>query len=155
MKKLITLAAMMMTAMFAKADTYLYWTVDMTGSNITGAQYAKLYASNDGSTYTSISSYYEIGSVNAAQSTIAGGVSASPYTNYLVALYNDALNQIAVSGNASSYGDIMQNTWNAAEAGTKPPSTPYSFSGFVVPEPTSGMMILLGVAALALKRRIR
>lgn len=156
MKKLITLAAMMMTAMFAKADTYLYWTVDMDGSNITGAQYAKLYASNDGSTYTSISSYYEIGSVNAAQSTIAvGGVSASPYTNYLVALYNDALNEIAVSGKTYTFENIAQNTWNAAEAGSRPPSTPYSFSGFVVPEPTSGMMILLGVAALALKRRIR
>ncbi len=154
MKKLITIAAMMMTAMFAKADIYLYWTVDMSGSNVTGAQYAELYASNDGVNYTSISSYYEIGSVNPAQSTIAvGGVTASPYTNYLVALYNDALNQIAVSGSASSYGDIMQNTWNAAEAGSRPPSSPYSFSGFVVPEPTSGLMLLLGLGALALKRK--
>lgn len=134
MKKLITLAAMMMTAMFAKADIYLYWTVDMTGSNISDAQYAKLYASKDGETYTSISSYYEFGSVNAAQSTIAvGGVSASPYTNYLVALYNEALNQIAVSGSTYTFENIAMNTWNAAQAGTKPPSTPYSFSGFVVP----------------------
>lgn len=155
MKKLITIAAVMMAAMFAKADIYLYWTVDLTGSEISGAQYAKLYAAGEDGKYASISSYYEIGSIYAAQSTIAvGGASASPYTNYLVELYDEALAAIAVSAEPAVYNDALaQHTWNNAVAGTQPPMSAYSFSGFVIPEPSSAMLVLLGLGALALRRR--
>lgn len=152
MKKLITIATVMMAAMFASADTYLYWTVEV--GNFTGATAAELWGSTDGSSYTRIQTMYASSSFGFIPADAKLGVNASPYTSYLVRLYEDAI-AIAESEESVSSDDqsLVAAIWSG-ESGAEhsPAANPYSFSGFVIPEPTSAMLILLGLGALALRR---
>lgn len=153
MKKLVTIATMMMAAMLVKADTFLYWTVAENAWN--GAQYAALMGTtSEGGDYMQIGSKVAVGA--AADTLIAD---SSAYTSFMVNLftYSEANGWQGVATTCMAYTLAALNAYTYQDLGvmSQRPSTPYSFSGFVVPEPTSGMMILLGVAALALKRRIR
>lgn len=144
MKKLITIAAVMMAVMLAKADTYLYWTVDLTDSNISGASYAEI-GGYENDTYTSVGDWIKVG--GAGDTSLGSTI----YTDYLVKLFDSNYNEIAVS-TAVNYSEFLSSYAYTSGATAKRPASPYSFSGFVVPEPSSALMLLLGLGALALKR---
>ena len=143
MKKLITIAAVVMAAMFAKADTYLYWTVDV--GEFTDAKYAEI-GGYEGGTYTSVGDWIAVGG---AGDTSLG---STTYSEYLVKLFDSSYNEIAQLSSAVAWSEILSSTYTAGPMAERPAS-PYSFSGFVVPEPTSGLLLLLGMGALALKRK--
>lgn len=155
MKKLLTIAMITLAAVAAKADLYLYWTADV--GEFTSATAAQLYGQGENDTYSLIETVM-LGA-NGAMNVSSADLGVTTYTSYFVKLYEGALenlNEIAQSSSSVSYGDsLASHVWNTAEAGSKPPSDPYTFSGFTatIPEPTSAFMLLLGLAGLALKRK--
>lgn len=155
MKKLIAIVAVMMAAMFAKADMYLYWTVNV--GDFRGATAAELWGSEDGSSYTRIQTMYASPSFGFVPADAKLGVSASPYINYLVRLYEDAIAIAESEKPVSSDNQSLVAAMWSGESGSEhsPAVNPFSFSGFtaLIPEPTSGLLMLLGLGALALKRK--
>lgn len=151
MKKLLTIAMITLAAVAAKADLYLYWTVDV--GEFTDASYAVLENANG----------KYVASMTAPTVDDATGKSpiASAYfissIDYYVALYDSSFTKIAISGNLS-YSDVVAHTYAASGDVTEPPSnvSSLSVSGFTstIPEPTSALMLLLGLGALALKRKV-
>ena len=93
---------------------------------------------------------YQFGST-AAQSDADGGVNG----NWLVVMYDETtpdkfwVGQYAVSGvtDQTTAGDITDYDWNIGY------NMQEGVTNSNVPEPTSGLLLLLGVAGLALKRR--
>lgn len=148
MKKLITIAAVMMAAMFAKADTYLYWTVNMDDVTNYGATFARINGIDSNGQYYGIGDYVYIAEGGAGDTSLG----SASYSNYLVTLFDASFSELAI-GTAVNYSSVLSAFAYTGGAMAERPASPYSFSGFVVPEPTSGLLLLLGMGALALKRR--
>lgn len=147
MKKLITIAAVMMAVMFAKADTYLYWTVNV--GNFSNAKYAEIGGvTADG--YVSVGDWIAVG--GAGDTSLGSTI----YTDYLVKLFDSSYNEIAALSTAVNYSSTLSQYAYTNGPMAERPANPYSFSGFtsLIPEPTSGLMLLLGLGALALKRKV-
>ena len=68
-------------------------------------------------------------------------------------LYDDGDEELAKSGTVS-FGSIGEEYFYT-DMGTQFGNDPYLFSTSSVPEPTSGMLFLLGLASLALRRRLK
>ncbi len=144
MKKLLTIAMISLAALAAKADYYLYWTVPADAWN--GAMYAELNGVGSGG-LVSVGDWIDIGG--------AGDSYIGDFSAYYVKLYNEACLEVAISAEAISRDSFVGYMYqNGATA--QRPADPISFSGFtgVIPEPTSGLMLLLGLAGLALKRKV-
>ena len=88
---------------------------------------------------------------SAAQADADGGVNG----NWLITMYDETspdkfwVGQYAVSGvtDQTTAGSIFDDTWNIGYGMQE------GVTNSNVPEPTSGLLLLLGVAGLALKRR--
>lgn len=150
MKKLLTIAMITLAAFAAKADLYLYWTIDAAG--FTGTAYAVLENGNG--------NYVASMPMNSLNEEGKSAVNVSYFTDalsYYVALYDSALSKIAVSGELT-YAAIADHTYNRDTSIDAIPSgiDALLVSGFTatIPEPTSGLMLLLGLGALALKRKV-
>ena len=150
--KLVALVAVLAMAGFAKADV-LYWQVD-TGAadaSYTGEySYAALYAS-DG---TLLDGYYEAvdGKVLPMRSDL--GDYGSTGHSFYVELYNATLDSV-YKGAEMTYDQLIGSGYIATIGGPELPSftAAPAFNGASVPEPTSGMLLLIGGALLALRRR--
>lgn len=154
MKKLLTIAMISLAAMAAKADLYLYWTLDLaetSGFGYTSAGLvnqegsAPLYSTADG-----LVSYDYVGGGEWLTSITSGG-------SYWIELYDAARNKVAYS-QTMTYDQIIASN-HAVKFGSETGaehSTPWNGGSFTstIPEPTSGLMLLLGLAGLALKRKV-
>lgn len=152
-KVLFTLAVLATIA--AQAD-YLYWMVDtpQSGTDISGNPTsfdwatAQLWADDaivgtltksDAELYTLIDSY-----------AISGDVSGWASKSFFIELYNSDSQWMAKSAavSGSSLAQYITSTMSM-----NPPSGAWHGTSYAVPEPTSGLLFLVGGMLLGLKRR--
>ena len=169
MKKLI-LSMAMVAAFAAFADdttTYqaLYWQVNAEDTTSFGdASYAVLYASLDGGNVkiAGDGQLVNAGAVGQTQTVLQGAGSTFSWgaydfttANFFVELLNEGGAFLAQSESVG-YSTLLNGGYIATQgAGMPSPTTatPYAFGAYAVPEPTSGLLMLLGIAGLALRRK--
>lgn len=145
MKKLITIVMIAFAAVAAKADLVLYWQVADSTFNGT---YAVLQGVN-GSETTSLAGMKLSGEVTTVESYI---LSYSEYSEYIVALLDGDGKTLAVSEQTYAQSTLSSYIYDRGSS-AQPPASPWQVSAFTIPEPTSALMLLVGIAGLALKRK--
>ena len=161
MKKALFVVALL-GSMVASADTdsYLYW---MVGSGAPEYTVAKIRYGSDPDGY--LTSYYApnagaaslgtevaVADVN-LQRDLGDGMYAGVANTYLpssfiVELYNSG----AFVGQSEMSWETAQQYLYGGGMGV-PVASAASFSGFAIPEPSSGLLMLVGCAVLGLRRR--
>lgn len=166
MKKLVLSAfcALGCAALFAgDGDSLLYW---MIGDNpyiygggsvsdysvrvgVSGGTYLNLYGepgyspagtSADASSAQWMGLYAGVGELDSSAAIF-------------VELYNGEGGQYGGIANIGTVGSLA--SYITAGSGMADPIDPKVISSFVIPEPTSGLLMLLGVAALSLRRKVK
>ncbi len=167
MKKLMTIAAVGLAALALKAgtsDMYFYWKVASAENEFS---YAKLaYSIADGER-----GYFTIGDTPAKAVLAADGgrttegvfanFGATDWSDYAFAVETYNLESAMVGRSASmKYDDIKDFIYGAGGAAggsdaMMNPGDPFGFNvkSSVIPEPTSGLLVLVGLVGLALKRK--
>lgn len=153
MKKLLMSLALVGTfaAMSAKGDSYMYWMVNTTGSDLIFSS-ADLYVL-DGNTKGAWLA--TVNSLEGGQTTARnGGISVGDYENksFLVELYNGEGDGAWLSQSIISWDDAFKSG-GIYQALNPSGADSVVFSSFAVPEPTSGLLMLIGLCGLALKRK--
>ena len=154
MRKLILTMIFSLAAGIAKADVMLYWTVD---PKVKGYDYAVIYGiSHDKENNVDV--YKALDAVTAGSGAIDTNVSVSTkeipgtggseYANYIVRLFNNS--EVTYESSIYSYNSLAAHVWATDMLSMKATE---AFVFRAVPEPTSGLLLLLGVAGLALKRK--
>ena len=157
MKKMIS-AMMILAAGIAFADYgYLNFVIDQAGTgNPIAFEYARVgvegqdaYLDMQGTTSPWV---LQDGSGYATDPNMANlGAYDSPFYSYYVELYDMAFNAVGRS-DAYAYGDLKSHI--STEMGQGGITSSWTVSVFhSVPEPTSGVLFLLGLASLALRRK--
>ena len=163
LKMVTALFATLLAANMAKAvDSYLYWMVD---NNVTYQQnntpvswdYAKV---KQGDTY--LSWYADYPAIPVADTLRAKDAGESLYwgvvnttatsSTFMFELWADADPSNPVGYLAATYADLQ--AFITDENGKTASAGAYTLTG-VVPEPTSGLLMLFGLAGLALRRKRR
>jgi len=176
---LTLLAALLCGGAFADDTSYLYWMIDPTDAKITqysgdkesilDGSYAKVVWQNDETKETGYlnlyaapndaSTAFEQNAANVGDNflkTVGGGVFAdvSSYTtgySYFLEIWNEAQNDKLGYSTAVSYDNLA--AYISTMKGSDIPADAYGFGSFMVPEPSSGVLMLIGCAVLALRRR--
>ena len=169
MKKLIALVALA-TAFGVRADSYLYW---MVGNSVSMKDGGTTTADFSGYSYAAVgvmdasgknAGYLNLfGSDGKSLNAQVGSKGSSFYANlasyttgysFYIELFND---QGAFAGRSEQMLNYSEALAYATSFGTGTPSyqpwTPSSFTTAAVPEPSSALLMLLGCAGLALKRK--
>lgn len=148
----------------AQADA-LYWQIDTTNAGAGGysgddAAYAQLFAVSKEASFDYSSSKRTLGddafvAVSASDKpylTDLGEYGSSSYS-FFVEIYNNS-GEVVHTGYAVNYNDLLSSGY-VSTSGVLTPTALASggFNGASVPEPTSGMLLLMGGALLALRRR--
>lgn len=170
--KSILLAVLVGSAGVVSADSYLYWMIDTAnaGNDYAYARIRDVNTSGDDS-YLAIydgawgAEYNDgVGGVSGAAKTyidMAGGTGEGFFASlagintstasFIVELYNSEGTFLAQSFNNGSYGNLSAYIYSGGISA--PPATPWIATSFDIPEPSSGLLMLLGMAGLALRRR--
>lgn len=165
MKKLVMALVVVGAAMFAKAD-FLYWQIANRGEFST----ATLWANNAG-TKTEIETALAQGvdgqsvltgtSTGLVQTDLAG-LSGDGYSYFVeLVTYSAADEKIGDAWlKEYSYNDLVSSGYISTGAVAVPSyaaggGVNMNQGGYIIPEPTSGMLFLLGGALMALRRRRR
>ncbi len=156
------------TGWYAKQQT-IGTATDKTGTSLGSISYAKLgtfgsvnYDVNDYAAFVNNSSYaYAIDEDYAATSTESwvtsageeGWAAVTADNYYYIALFDSSDNLVAYSQTFQA-SSISSSTFDTSDFRTIASFTgAFAGSGYAVPEPTSGLLVLLGMAGLALRRR--
>ena len=164
MKKLVCLACAAVLGLVASADT-LYWQVDTSADNAYAPiknqtfSYAKLYAT-DGTTTTELASVAAEadGKTMKPALTDLGDYGSNTYSFYVELLNyaNGESTSVYTQPYASTYNELVSAGYVSTQAMATPQGfASGGFNGAAVPEPTSGVLLLIGGAMLALRRRRR
>jgi len=172
MKKLISsLVLCMVMCCIARAETVsnqiLYWQITDADKESYGASIVNMYAIIDGSSekignqFLEFSDFEKAESMNRTQTiTVGAGGWTWPaeYDFSKVSFYAELLNDNGISvatSDVATYNAIrgfMDETFSGSTPSTKHDGY-YTFSYSAIPEPTSGLLMLIGIAGLALRRR--
>lgn len=166
--KLILAFAALLIAHLASAEM-LYWMIgDSTngGSNTIEFNYAVLYAVNDNGKIalpTTVEGGGAYGNENLSLTTTTGpqlteldGIKPAMYSYYVeLVTWNDVTEKETVVGVSEmvSYSDLASQGHVIGAGMTIPATAHIWMPTTAVPEPTSGLLILIGLASLALKRK--
>lgn len=181
MKKLFSFIAVMSMAVVASADM-MYWQVSSNDAGVAAAgasEYAYasiLYRTDGGATKTALTSYVsptastgytKVGAdalntkgYYADLAGLSGLGTGTPSYQFVIELYNADGTALANSGWAD-YSDLQtyvskaefNSNWTSMTAGFGSGSSAHWSAGAAVPEPTSGLLMLIGAAMLGLRRR--
>ena len=152
MKKLLILFAATLAFASVRADSsdsYLYWMVDTGSSGITFSDVA-LFATSPDTFLQAVSAASGGTSIGGSYASLAG-LSNPATMSYYVELYNASGDAIFQS-EAFTYSSLANSIYTRTMASG---ATPYNMAVNLhpVPEPTSGMMFLVGAMLLGLKRK--
>lgn len=169
MKKILALFTVMLLACVAHAASsvsrtgYVYWTLDPVSQS---SQYAfVMFASQADASSEKV--YLTIGDTNQTvaynQSTYPtttdlGGSFYSPVANdsgevsYFLELY-DVNGQIVGTSEAVTYAELLNGGFVYEDMSVTGVTDPYHFAVSAVPEPTGGLLLVLGACVLALRRK--
>lgn len=166
MKKTLIAFAALCAAFVATAegDSLLYWMVndpyDMARGNSTthpiafdyamisidgGASYLKIYNTSGDLLGDELGVNY--GSTSVAGPVYAGYFDASSSPSFLLQLFDDDEN--LVGWRTYAYSEVAGSVMNAYSGGG---GSPFKVEG-VIPEPSCGLLTLVGLAVMALRRR--
>jgi len=165
MKKLACLMAAVAMGLVASADA-LYWQVDTTAASASAAvkdqtfSYATLYAKDGEGVSHAITSVAADAGGKTVQPTLTdlGAYGSSEYSFYVELLnYNSGTTSSVYSQPyASTYNELVSAGYVSTGAMSMPAaftSDLGAYNGASVPEPTSGLLLLVGGAMLMLRRR--
>ena len=146
---------MMCGAMVASAESYLYWMVDkanINGSSVPSDDYAfaRISAIDKGGAITELEYVSMTGTSTPKTWTDISGYTSPDYSFFVELLndnYDELTDQSTYLGRYADLGDYIKSS------AMDPTQTAKSVSSFNVPEPTSGLLMLLGVGLLGLKRK--
>ena len=141
----------------AAEEQILYWLVDSDHSSVFRFDYAILYAQDGdaekqaigGATLTTFDSPIETDLLEALQTDDLTGY------RFFIELVNFEAGEIkgVAITQTSSYSDLVNNRHVLGAAMTRPENLVYWTPYFMIPEPSSGLLLLIGSALLALRRR--
>ena len=165
MKKVVCLACAAVLGLVASADT-LYWQVDTSADNAYAPiknqtfSYAKLWATDGKNTKTVLASVAAEADGTTMKPTLTdlGDYGSNTYSFYVELLnYADGVStSVYTQPYASTYNELVSAGYVSTQAMATPEGFALGgFNGAAVPEPTSGVLLLIGGAMLALRRRRR
>ena len=156
MKKILTIVAISLAAITVRAD-YLYWSVGST-ETVDGASktfgkdfnYAALYAYNNGSSI-------QLAAYSTAFSDMTNLSGYEGYSFYIELInYNAGDTSARLVGSTyndmKTYTDLAGHIWDGNEI-ARASVTAFTGTYTATPEPTSGLLLLMGFAMLGLKRK--
>ena len=168
MKKFLS-ALLVSGALMASADdSYLYWMIGDT-KPYTADNYAqvRVKAIKEGSGDISYLNLYGPSGDDLSTTTVASGdinslksdgqalyaklISGTSYSSFVIELLNDS-NKLVAQSATLSYTDALANYYiTTANSMTLPAM--WAATSFAIPEPNSGLLMLVGMAVLGLRRR--
>lgn len=167
MKKILAIAVAALSFGAMANDSYLYWMVgnDLTWKEGTAPDYSQmavgvLDASGQNVGYLNCFGYGGSGAGGNLVDKGSGawyanlGSYASGSYSFYIELFNDNMDFVGRSQDILSYNSALAYTTTFGTS--QPLATPWAPSSFTtaaVPEPNSALLILLGCAGLALKRK--
>ena len=160
MKKIIIALLIFGATVAAAEDSWLYW---MVGDNAATYNTVKVRSDKGYLNIYSPNGTYDFGeSISAADvQTVknnGGGLyallasSGSPYSSFVVELYNDST--FVAQSEALSYSTALADAHIKA-SNSMSLATVWTATAFAIPEPNSAMLLLIGCSVLALRRRRR
>lgn len=149
MKKIIVGMVVALFAGLANAE-YLYWSVGSTyNTYVSGTDYtaARLMATTDGSNYS------EIDYIASTPDKSYANLGSTQYANFYIELFNYS-NEQTYRTETIAYSNLSDAVFGSMESLASVKAVWMGGSTTVAtPEPTSGLLMLMGFAMLGLKRK--
>ena len=167
MKKFLS-AMLVSGALMASADdSYLYWMIGDTSPYAESAYDTVRVAAEDSSGKISYLTLYGPGGDDLKTTTVSSDeinklksdgqalyaklISGTSFSSFVIELLNDS-NKLVAQSATLSYTDALANYYiTTANSMTLPAM--WAATSFAIPEPNSGLLMLVGMAVLGLRRR--